>query len=59
MPEKWWKSNTIRMGAGTILGAIAAYLSGQMDAGSAVALAVTGILQILQRQHALKKERSV
>jgi hypothetical protein len=58
MGEKWWQSNTIRTGAATILGAIAAYLSGQMDAGSAVALAVTGIIQIVQRQCKLKQEKA-
>lgn len=55
MNKKWWQSNTIRLGAATIVGAVAAYLSGQVDAGGAMALAVTGIVQILQREYSLKK----
>jgi hypothetical protein len=56
MDKKWYQSNTIRLGAATVLSALAAYLSGQMDGGSALALGITGILQILQRERALKKE---
>lgn len=56
MDKKWWQSNTIRLGLATIAGAAAAYLSGQVDAGGAVGLALTGIMQILQRQYSLKKE---
>jgi hypothetical protein len=55
MDKKWWQSNTIRLGLATVLGAIAAYLSGQMDAGSAAVLAVTGIIQALQREFSLQR----
>ena len=56
MTKKWWQSNTIRLGLATVLGALAAYLSGQLDPGGAAALVVTSLLQILQREWALKKE---
>jgi hypothetical protein len=58
MEKKWWQSNTIRLGLGTILGAVAAYLGGQMDLGGALALAVTGLVQVLQREYALKQQGS-
>jgi hypothetical protein len=47
--NKYLQSNTVRLGAASILGAVAAYLSGQVDAGAAAALALTGVLQIVQR----------
>jgi Zn-dependent protease with chaperone function len=56
MNKRWWQSNTIRLGLATILGAAAAYLSGQVDATGAAALVVTSALQILQREFSLKKE---
>ncbi|MBW1991808.1 MAG: hypothetical protein JRI59_06780 [Deltaproteobacteria bacterium] len=46
----WWlESNTVRLGAATILGAVIAWLTGQETGLGAVVLALTGILQILQR----------
>jgi hypothetical protein len=56
MPKRWWESNTIRLGLATILGAAAAYLSGQLDLAGAVSLAVTGLLQIVQRERSLQRE---
>jgi hypothetical protein len=56
MDKKWWQSNTIRLALLTIVGAAGAYLSGQVDVGGAVALIITGILQIMQREYSLKKE---
>lgn len=50
------QSNTVRLGLGTVLGGAAAYLSGQMDAGSAGVLVLTGLLQLLQRGVKLGKE---
>ena len=55
MEKKWWQSNTIRLGLATIAGAVAAYLSGQVDGVGAAMLAFTGLLQVLQREQSLKK----
>ncbi len=50
------QSNTIRVGVGQILAGAAGYLSGQMDEVAAGTLAVTGLIQIVQRLMSMKKE---
>jgi hypothetical protein len=55
--KKWYQSNTIRLAAATILTAAAAWLSGQVDLAGALALALTGLLQLLQRGISLKAEK--
>jgi hypothetical protein len=53
--KKWYQSNTIRLALATIAGALAAYFSGELTGAGAAALLVSGILQIIQREYALKK----
>lgn len=54
--EKLRQSNTMKVAAATILGAVVAYLTGTVDAAGAAAMAFTGLLQIFQRNRKLNNQ---
>jgi len=54
--KKYLQSNTVRLGLAAILAGITAYLSGQVDAGGALLLVLTGVIQVIQRSIKLNKD---
>jgi hypothetical protein len=54
----WWQSNTIRLGlVQVVAGALTAYLNGEETRVGALVVALIGILQIVQREISLRRER--